>query len=47
MNIIFSFCEFYLGDSHNSLGIISDAIHIFLDSLSLIIGYISLRMKIS
>ena len=37
--------EYYFGHDHNSLGIISDAVHIFLDALSLILGFISVNLK--
>ena len=38
---MFSIFEFYWGSQTNSLGIISDAIHIFFDSLSVILGMVS------
>lgn len=45
INVLFSAFELYFGNKQNSLGIISDAVHIFFDTLSIILGVASLWLN--
>lgn len=41
LNLVVMFAEYYVGETHNSVGLLSDATHMLNDNMALVIGIVA------